>query len=352
MRLLVLLVVVLAGCVRVAVPGLSGPLVGLQRLTVKDPLSEKVLDAIVFYPSATPLEGAATRFGPWPLEGRLDVPISRERHPFVVLIHGHQGSRFGHHDLGEALARAGYVVAAVDHAGDSWNDQSTFGTDRGVYGRAYQASALIDAVLADPRLGPWVDPERIGAAGFSAGGLTALILVGAVPDFSRVRFYCERHPEDRDFCSSAPRLTPGTPRPALDERVRAAFTMAPVGVLLSEASLEGVRQPVYVAEAERDTVLLPEENAAVVLRGLRLDSARVVPDAGHFVFLAPCPAALRDEMRVQCVDPPGVDRVAVHAMLATDALAFFERSFGPGGPPPPPPLEGPPARQVPEGRFR
>jgi len=37
----------------------------------------------------------------------------------VIISHGHAGSRFGHHDLAEQLARAGYVVAAVEHAGDS-----------------------------------------------------------------------------------------------------------------------------------------------------------------------------------------------------------------------------------------
>jgi len=331
-----LVLATLAACPRVEQPSLSGPLVGLENLHLEDPLTHKPLEATVFYPPEGTLGGPGTRMGPWPVEGRLDTPIAPGRHPLVVLVHGHQGSRFGHHDLGEALARAGYMVAAVDHAGDSWNDQSAAGTDRAIYGRAYQASALIDAVLAEPRLGPFVDPDRIGVMGFSAGGLTALLLVGALPDFGRVQGYCERHPGDPDFCGAPPRFTLFPPPPPEDRRVRAAFVMAPLGVLLSEASLARVRRPVFLAEAERDTVLLPEENAVVVRRGLRLDGARVVPNADHFVFLVPCPPELRSEMPDLCVDPPGVDRRAVHATLVTDALAFFEHSLtiGPKDPSP------------------
>ena len=50
---------------------------------------------------------------------RAGATIAEGLFPLVIISHGHAGSRFGHHDLAEQLARAGYVVAAVEHAGDS-----------------------------------------------------------------------------------------------------------------------------------------------------------------------------------------------------------------------------------------
>ncbi len=48
-----------------------------------------------------------------------DCPTTGERLPLVVISHGLGGSFLGHHDLAEALADAGFVVAAINHPADS-----------------------------------------------------------------------------------------------------------------------------------------------------------------------------------------------------------------------------------------
>ena len=50
---------------------------------------------------------------------------------------------------------------------------------------------------------------------------------------------------------------------------------------------------------------------------------RVVPNAGHFAFLAPCPPALAKEVPQICVDANGFDRVAFHRQFNADVLVFF-----------------------------
>jgi predicted dienelactone hydrolase len=236
---------------------------------------------------------------------------------------------WGHHDLAEHLARSGFVVAAVEHAGDSWRDQSGFGTDRVMLGRPRQVSALIDVALADPALASAIDPSRIGAMGFSAGGYTALLLVGAHPDFTRLAGYCARHPKDPEICARrAVTITSDAPTQTADPRVHAAFVMAPLGIFFGPGAFEGVTAPVYVYEAAQDHVLLPDENAEVVRHGLRtLDGFRSVPGADHYVFLAPCSASLAANAPELCRDPEGIDRVAVHAQVAEDARAFFDKSL-------------------------
>ncbi len=53
----------------------------------------------------------------------------------------------------------------------------------------------------------------------------------------------------------------------------------------------------------------------------------LIEGAGHFVFLAPCPAVLATRVPAICRDPPGVDRAAVHARLNTEMIEFFRRTL-------------------------
>jgi predicted dienelactone hydrolase len=83
--------------------------------------------------------------------------------PLVVISHGALGSWSGHADTAVALARAGFVAAAVTH------DEFTPGGVLELGGRAGQLSALIDFALHDWRGRAELNPAKIGAFGFSGG---------------------------------------------------------------------------------------------------------------------------------------------------------------------------------------
>jgi predicted dienelactone hydrolase len=53
------------------------------------------------------------------LVGVKDCPLTGGKLPLVVFSHGHTGWFGGHHDTAEALADAGFVVAAINHPGDN-----------------------------------------------------------------------------------------------------------------------------------------------------------------------------------------------------------------------------------------
>jgi len=298
--------------------------VGLRSIEIHEPTTGTTMPAMVFYPStdATP----ATQVGPYKVDAAFAAAPSPGRHPLVLLSHGHAGSSLGHHPLAVSLANAGYIVAAVEHAGDSYRDQSGFGTERVLYGRAWQVSSLLDALLADTRFGALIDPERIGVAGFSAGGYTSLLLLGAEPDPARRLVYCKQHPKDEELCLQKPaNAAPLTERrPTADARVRAAFVMAPLAVFFSPETLNQVEHPVYVHAALADRTLLPDWNALAVRDGVaRLSGWRGIEGADHYVYLAPCPPAMAQVASAICTDPPGIDRAAIQAQAATDAIAFF-----------------------------
>jgi len=316
-------------CVALAVAAPTAPAqdLGMRLLQADEPVTGTRVPAVVVYPAAP---GADTSSKPRSddVDARIDAPIAAGRHALIVLSHGHGGDMYGHHDLAEALARHGYVVVAPEHVGDSWRDQSGFGSDRVLLGRAWQASAVLSAVLADATLAAHVDPARIGAAGFSAGGYTTLLLLGARPDFSLFATFCRAHPDTAQICDGPPAkrfTTIDHPPPMRDARIRAGFAMAPLSLIFDQAGLRDVHAPVFLYAAERDQVLLPDYNARAIKPWLpNLVAYREVPGAGHFVFLAPCSPGLLKKLPDICIDAPGIDRVAVHRQVAEDAIAFFD----------------------------
>jgi predicted dienelactone hydrolase len=55
----------------------------------------------------------------------------------------------------------------------------------------------------------------------------------------------------------------------------------------------------------------------------------VVPNAGHFVFLAPCTPALANAAPEGCRDPAGFDRAAFHSEFNNAVVAFFKANLRP-----------------------
>src|SRR6202012_3749809 len=106
------------------------------------------------------------------------APIAGRRLPLVVMSHGGGGWYDGHYDTALALAHAGFVVAAVSHAGDTFDDQSQVLQP---WHRPEQLHRLIDYMLDEWRWHGRLDAARVGAFGFSNGGFTVLVAAGGIP---------------------------------------------------------------------------------------------------------------------------------------------------------------------------
>lgn len=259
------------------------------------------------------------------------APILPGRHPLVLFSHGSGGSERNQAGWAEALARQGYIVAAPRHWGDSFDQPDGRGTDVQLVGRAVQASAALDTLLAHPQFGPAIDPARIGMLGFSAGGYTTLLMSGARPDFSRWKQHCQAHAaEDKEFCP--PTVWPMLPiitRPHLvlpkETRIKAAVVMAPVSVFFDRAGLAGVTIPMRIYAAEDDRVVPNQWNALPLAAALPSPATVNLVPGGHFVFLEPCSPAMLAQWPLLCTDPPGVDRAAIGRRIGAELLDFFGR---------------------------
>jgi predicted dienelactone hydrolase len=259
----------------------------------------------------------------------------------IVISHGLGGSELVHESLAEALARSGYLVAALRHPGDNWQDHSLI--ERGPVAyleeRPRQVSRVLDALLADPQWSARVARDaggpRIGALGHSAGGYTVLALVGGRFDVARFREHCAAHRDDDPiFCrragSNAVPVAAGTSRdasPLADPRVRAVVALVPVGAVFDAASLEGISIPVLIYSAEKDRFLVPRFHALYVASHMPAAALHVVPNAWHFAFADPPGMAIPSDDGDLRDDPPGFDRPAFLRQLQGDLPAFFDTAF-------------------------
>ncbi len=302
------------------------------------------IPVVWYYPTQTPAR--AIPMGPFTVLAAIQAPPDAQFKGLIVLSHGTGGSELGHSSLAEALAQQGYLVAALRHPGDNWQDQSLLQTSALRYftERPQQASRVIDALLADPAWGPRIAKDaqgpRIGALGHSAGGYTVLALAGGEPEVARVAAHCgSRRAEDPIFCgmggavpsvAQTPAAAAGAamPNPSLrDARVRAAVAMAPVGAVFSADSLAKLRVPVAVYNAELDRFLVARFHAEWLGRHLTSAQRHTIPNAWHFAFMdapsMPIPSPDGDI----AANPPGFDRQAFLRQLARELPAFFDKAW-------------------------
>jgi len=309
--------------------------IGFERAMVPD-RDGSALEAGIWYPSK-----AAASSQPIGLFRQTVAPggaLAGLGLPLVVMSHGSGGSFEGHYDTALALAEAGFVVAAITHTGDNYRDQSRFAQ---LDGRPRHVKALIDYLLASWPRHHAIDAKRIGIFGFSAGGFTALVAIGGTPDLSRVAPYCAGHPDEwscrmlreRGAAVSAAPGAPGAPavaprRPVWvhDPRIVAAVIAAPaVGYAFPAEGLAAIKSPIQLWRGDADEILPHPNYAQAVYDRLAVKPEyHVVPNAGHFAFLAPCVPAIAAFAPEICMDPPGFDRDAFHRQFNPAVVAFFK----------------------------
>jgi predicted dienelactone hydrolase len=279
----------------------------------------------------------------------LNAPIipGSEKFPLILLSHGIGGSSAMMAWLGSALASHGYIAAAVNHPGNNALEDYTIPGAVFWGQRAHDMSALLDLLLADQTFGPRIDPKRIGAAGFSLGGLTVIELAGGIAEFSRYQDFC-KSPKADGMCTDTieypgllARVTAlAKTDPAIqaafvenskshrDPRIRAIFAMAPaLGPAFDPASLTRISVPTQIVAGSVDTVVPIETSAKFFAAKIPGAQVSILQAVGHYTFLGTC-AELGDRTQPRiCIDQAGILRDEIHAQTAAMAAKFFDASL-------------------------
>lgn len=317
--------------------------------------NDRVITGIVWYPAEATADAKNQCIPPSaPLfcagVAAKDAPLAPTwgRFPLIALSHGTGGSALQMGWLATYLAARGYIVVAVNHPG---NNGATGYTPQGFFEWWYRArdlSVAISDLLADPRFGAKIDPDRIGAAGFSLGGYTMMVLAGAITDFHAMDAWCEMSGHAR-FCNipempdvmarfNAMKQLPEVQQALKestnsyrDPRIRAVFAIAPaIGHGVSTESLHQITIPVDIVVGAADPIAPAPDNAEIYAHNIPNAQLTILPGGvGHYTFLDNGTDAGKERNPQLFTDNPGVDRAAIHQQVAEMAADFFDQELAP-----------------------
>jgi predicted dienelactone hydrolase len=321
------------------------------------------LNTVIWYPAAAgsptkPFVATAenAKFFGDPSMGKLfteipvafDAPLlaSAQKRPLILISHGSTSLGLALMWLGDYLASHGYIVAAVNHHGNTAAEGKLLLQGFILeWERPDDQKAVLTQMLADPVFGKEIDANRIGAVGHSAGGTTVIQVAGGVFNSNVLTAYCNS-PESKGDGTCEPRAlieqsiaqleelkkTDTVVQASLrrqsashsDPRVKGVFAMAPaIGPAFTKEGLSGIHIPVQIVAGDADDIAPIATNAdhfAKLIPGAKLT---VLPHVNHMTFGSECSALGREKLD-GCRDAADVDRAAIHQRLDEQVLAFFE----------------------------
>jgi hypothetical protein len=130
-----------------------------------------------------------------------------------------------------------FVAAAINHPGDTASDLSRSGDLSVFIERPTDIKRLIDFMIDASPAASRIDVERIGFFGFSQGGYTGLVLVGANPDWAGARALCQQ--SSSHICEQIHREEFLAQPLTHDSRIKAAVLGDPLTILFTTDSFAG-----------------------------------------------------------------------------------------------------------------
>ncbi|SJZ95848.1 Predicted dienelactone hydrolase [Enhydrobacter aerosaccus] len=295
---------------------------GLRSIDIPADAESPAIHGMVWYPCATTPE--EIRVDIFTLPGVKDCPLAGDHLPLIVFSHG-QGSMFlVNHDTAETLADNGFMVAAINHPGDTAQDRSRSDDLSVLVERPTDIKRLIDFMIGASPFAATIDQDRIGFFGYSRGGYTGLVLLGADPDWAgEASNYCQ-HSQLRLCQQILGNKYPSRPL-THDPRIKVAVLIDPLASVFSAKSVAPLKVPIQLWASERGGYGVRLRDVAALDVNLTAQHEyRVVPNAGHLAFFL-CPPALIKERSELCEDAPGFDRATFHAGFNAEVLAFFRK---------------------------
>lgn len=316
--------------------------IGERTLHFNDTLRKRPLTTEVWYPIAdVPKE--SKDFQPFVREQTTrDASIAGKKYPLVMISHGTGGGRLTLEWLADVLVHHGFIVAAVDHWGNTFDNKIAidFVTP---WERPQDISFVLSGLLNDPVFGPAIDRTRIGAAGFSIGGYTVIELAGGrlnyqalkdytntpggkkeinIPEFPGLMAVLKSGKVDESYAKS--------PESLKDSRIKAFFAICPaIGQgFVKESQFSDVNNPLYIVGAESDSIAPYRTNALQYHKLIPKSQYLLVRGkVGHYVFLNEAAEPVKKNAPTYFADDPSVDRHAVHQQIAELAAEFFEQNL-------------------------
>jgi len=260
-----------------------------------------------------------------------DAPLkqSSKKYPLIVMSHGNGGDRLNNAWIAEILAANGYIVASVDHHGNTWNNKIAENYIK-IWDRPQDISFIVDQLLQHEDFAAHINRKKIGLIGYSLGGHTGIWIAGG-----------QINKFDKEMVAAIPKdhlpetvnddvLNSIDYSPAIksyrDHRISAVFVMAPaLGNLFDSTSLQKISIPVHIVASEGDHITPVEESANILARTIKKAVYNLIPgSANHYVYLNEVTKGGKMMLdKHLAIDPPGIDRRQIHEDVGHSAVKFF-----------------------------
>lgn len=265
----------------------------------------------------------------------IRIPEGMDKKPLVILSHGSGGLFSNYNWIIDELVVTGYAVAALNHPGNNAKDNTSEGVVR-VWDRPGDISLLLDALQEHAVWSKRIDFARIGVAGHSSGGYTAIALGGALYDHEAMAAYCngpERGP-DCDLITEDVKVDfSDSGHSYKDARIRSILAMAPaVGPGVTRQSLAAIDVPVRIIATKDDELLSLKHHAYYYADHMPMSDLTILPKGGHFIFLE-CDVVTRiadwfiTELDL-CGSQSSVDRASIRGEIGRQVVDFFDSNIG------------------------
>ncbi|MBX7067618.1 MAG: hypothetical protein K1X28_10350 [Parachlamydiales bacterium] len=261
-----------------------------------------------------------------------DVSIADGKYPLIMMSHGHGGDRRDRSWLVEYLVKNGFIVASVEHYGNSWRSYNPVLTLR-FWERAKDVSFAISVLVKDPMLKKHIDPKKIGFVGYSLGGMTGLALGGAkVHNIKQIAVeYLKKYKEFDKINLELVENTDFTDAHGdfIDHRIKALALLSPAAFAISPESLKKMKVPVALIASEEDEILPHQDHALKIVEHLKPTRLKLFKDkVSHYVFLNRVSDVGKSLLRPDIqTDKIQSDRLKIHEEVGRFLSDFFKEQF-------------------------
>ncbi|MEM7484184.1 MAG: dienelactone hydrolase [Bacteroidota bacterium] len=316
--------------------------VGQIQLEYKDHSRDRLLKTEVWYPTKDTMGYNISKDYPFHLPPTSkNARMEDGRFPLILLSHGTGGNRISQMWLACELAGKGYIVVAVDHFGNTLDNQIPEYFVK-IWHRPMDISFILDKVLENRELIKSIDTTKIGVAGFSLGGYTTLALAGGHVSYSKLQSFSRTKRGRREFTTPeigdvsnliTPEIVKEGPKYNLelkDERIKAFVAMAPaLGQGFENMySFFNIDKPVLIIGAENDKIAPVHTNARYYHEMIQNATyIELEGEVGHYVFMNEAKSGLKRSAPRIFKDRESVNREKIHKEVGEIVVSFFRKSF-------------------------
>lgn len=313
-------------------PKITSEAIGVRTLNYYDADRNRPVIVEFWYPTDEQnVQCELTDDSVWvhPKEAR-DVTLSTKdkSYPLILMSHGHRGDRRERTWLADALVREGYIVASVEHYGNSWyqyNPLSSFC----FWDRAKDITFTITKILEDAALKEQINAKQIGFVGYSMGGMTGLALAGAEAKYAKEIATAQQKQAGEISAEAFNELDfSHAEKNYLEPRIKSMLLICPATFAYPGDTFKKIKTPIGLIASLDDEVLPHAEHAHKLLENLKPFKLKILKNkTSHYAFLNRMTEKGCALLQKAVENPSALNWAPTHKDATQFAISFFKETL-------------------------